>query len=832
MDRLQRMKNMFTLRLIDLTAGIGAGVLGFQRAGFEVVCAVAASETDKSICGKLTDVQNIIVGQADTISPETLPEADVIAARLPGLSPSRAGKRMRDEKEYNSRALEKVLLEKKPAAFVLESAARMLTGNRLRETVGSLGDEVLRRYYIQCQIFDESKYSGFPVSGKEAFIVGIRSDLLRDDFYFPAGDAGERRVFLEKEEMVDGWYRQIRRTPDIPVKQGHYYVRRVRDFSETDKIITSFLQEMYLADGLGFRRFTHNECAVLKGITGYDFNRCSNRYETYRKISRSSNAFVVQAVARGLRAYFEPDGVQAVHAVPPVKQGETEKQDGTEKKSGKKKGKKADPAPVNDILYPMLTLEKLSVENLKGIRNLQMSFEKNLTAIMGVNGCGKSTIIHALACVFKPYRSGENYKFSFFFTPNPDSSWKNSKFSITYRDERTGAEATREYRKNQDRWAPRYDARPVKDVYYIGIDSCVPDIERESQTSFIDYQTSAASDRNAGKIVEVAAYILNKDYDQLNYHRTKKKQLLGVHTAHDLKYSSLSMGAGEQRVLKILQTVYAASSYSMILIDEIDLLLHVTALKRMTEHLARVARRKNLQIIFTTHSMEMSRLQDYVDIRYLDPLPEKTMVYDRITADIVYELSNEVKQDIRIFVEDILAETIVNIVAADLDMSRHIKIIKTGAARNGITLASGLVLQQADTDNVLVLLDGDVYRTEREKKAEIEKVLSGTEKDHGEKVEKAAGMIRQLGLPEGVKPEKYIFDMLVEMDDQNELTRLARKQKAVSDSHEWIDSLVKRMGKSEEIVLYQIISLVSEHERWGNYVEEVREWLRERRRGD
>lgn len=60
---------MEKLRFIDLTAGIGAGALGFQKAGFEVVCAVVASETDKSICGNLADVQNIIVGKTDTIDP-------------------------------------------------------------------------------------------------------------------------------------------------------------------------------------------------------------------------------------------------------------------------------------------------------------------------------------------------------------------------------------------------------------------------------------------------------------------------------------------------------------------------------------------------------------------------------------------------------------------------------------------------------------------------------------------------------------------------------------------------------------------------------------------
>lgn len=42
--------------------------------------------------------------------------------------------------------------------------------------------------------------------------------------------------------------------------------------------------------------------------------------------------------------------------------------------------------------------------------------------------------------------------------------------------------------------------------------------------------------------------------------------------------------------------------------------------------------------------------------------------------------------------------------------------------------------------------------------------------------------------------------------------------------NEWIDRLVTRMGKSEEIILYKIVHMVSEHEKWGNYVRRLREY--------
>lgn len=78
----------------------------------------------------------------------------------------------------------------------------------------------------------------------------------------------------------------------------------------------------------------------------------------------------------------------------------------------------------------------LSITKLKGILSLdEIRFdEKPLTAILGPNGCGKSTILHALACCYKPPAGSDqqNWRFRDFFTPTTDATWVGSSLKMVH----------------------------------------------------------------------------------------------------------------------------------------------------------------------------------------------------------------------------------------------------------------------------------------------------------------------------------------------------------------------------------------------------------------
>ncbi len=479
-------------------------------------------------------------------------------------------------------------------------------------------------------------------------------------------------------------------------------------------------------------------------------------------------------------------------------------------------------------------LRRLEIKKLKGLIDVNITFANTLTAIMGVNGSGKTTILHALACMYQKERYGEEYKFSNFFVPNPDSQWAGSELRAVYwQGEMTKAGKrrlrTKIFTKKRDRWAD-YSARPKRDVFYLGIDTCLPEIERKKQNAFVSYQTQLRDDRTSKKVINKAAYILEKSYKSLLEHTVKNKRLSGVELSDGLKYSALSMGTGEQRVIKILNTIFNAQNCSLILIDEIDLLLHVNAFKKLLFIINEEAKRKKLQVIFTTHALMIKEF-NFVEIRYIENTPTKTLVYTDINTGMIYSMTGVESRGIKVYVEDAFAQAIVKKIAKELNILKKITVHLFGSAQNAFTLAASIILKNESRENVLIVLDGDKYISSDEKKTQIQKALSGTEKDIDTRWNQALSLISQFSLPNNCRhPENFVHNLLIDEDqDTNEFVILAREIRVVDDKHSFINDIVERLGDSYDVLVDNILSIVSETDEWANFTINIRNWLRERR---
>lgn len=481
-------------------------------------------------------------------------------------------------------------------------------------------------------------------------------------------------------------------------------------------------------------------------------------------------------------------------------------------------------------------LHKLEVKNLKNLKNLEIDFDGSpITAILGPNGNGKSTILHALACSFEPNDKGENYKFSNFFLPNTDALWNGSSMKIThsFRDDKIFHEKViKEYVKTEVRWTPRYASRPKRDVFYIGIDKCVPMIESEKKQAKINYSTKEVNEEVVNAVLEKASFILNKKYSKFNKHIASGKEFIGVEV-NDLKYSAISMSAGEQKVFFILEKVFRAKSCSLILIDELDLLLHDEAMKKLIEVIYERLNEKNIQLVFTTHRESVLELSEKINIRHILSKGDKSYCFNETKPDAIRRLTGIQPKPLEIFVEDDLASAIVMQVAVGLRVNKYISIQKYGAAINCFTMVGGLLLSGEECESSLFLIDGDVYKTQEEKEERLKKVITGHDENAVSTRKKALVIISQFNLPDNANPERFIYDLIcslsvTENEASNEILDTAKEIVVVDNNHRYINGIIQRLGFDRLVGLSKIIELASTSDKWADYVKPVHLWLQEK----
>ena len=469
-------------------------------------------------------------------------------------------------------------------------------------------------------------------------------------------------------------------------------------------------------------------------------------------------------------------------------------------------------------------LNKVHFYKLKGLNGLNISFgNKRVTALFGVNGCGKSTILHALACLYRPCTVyGEQNYFTRFFKRENKVTWSDSNLVADFTID--GKDKSIKYKKGE-RWTPRMNKRPQRDVVYIGIDSCVPDIEQASLTISNYNMGSEESLSSEEKIIPSASKIMNYVYSGYKKVTFGKKKYKRVSKNNKIYYSSLAMGAGEQRLFTILETLYSMQPYSMLLIDELDLTLHTSALNKLVDEMIDVANKRNMQIVFTTHREELASRED-INIRHIwNDSDGNSHVLDRTTPDCLQRLTGgKIEQQLEIYVEDDLAESITREVLREKCLLPYTHLVRFGAVENAFVVAAGLEIQGADLENKIILMDGDRYLTQEERDQQMKKYYSGTENDKEERRKRALSLIKQYNIPVGEQPEHFLWEKL-KATDNNSLVGYAKEIVGVEDKHSYLYDVQRRSGEERGDFLFQLTTILAKQAFWSEYVKELSDWL-------
>lgn len=131
------------------------------------------------------------------------------------------------------------------------------------------------------------------------------------------------------------------------------------------------------------------------------------------------------------------------------------------------------------------------------------------------------------------------------------------------------------------------------------------------------------------------------------------RQFFASQSGEGNSYSEFHFGAGEASIIRIVQRVEEADRGALILIEEIENGLHPVATRLLVDYLIDVAKRKAVQIIFTTHSdAAIAGLPDDAIWACVDG----QLSQGRLQVSALRALTGEVEVGAALFVEDSFSE--------------------------------------------------------------------------------------------------------------------------------------------------------------------------------
>ncbi len=421
-------------------------------------------------------------------------------------------------------------------------------------------------------------------------------------------------------------------------------------------------------------------------------------------------------------------------------------------------------------------LQQLHIDRLRGLENIELSFcdnpnetnvlgvnKKYITGIFGKNGSGKTTLLQTILCLYRPkyHKVGNEEKvfagatwltrMSRFFKHIDGVLWGESQFYAIYEhdllkgDTRTFVTKKVPFSKSitgKKDWKPQQPQKFNRDIFYVPIQTSVPDIEFIAKDkSNVSYRFTPNSQLSPS-ILQAASAITNIDYQLVEVGTTAgfhsyrvTKQINGV----SVRYHSFNMGAGEQRLFRILDILYNAPKYSLIAIDELDMTLHSAALRKLIDVIDVKAQEKKFQVFFTSHRpelMDMPQVHSY----YIMHRGDQTLCLDNPTADCYEELSGEQNKPFVIYLEDKFSKAITSKVLSDLNLIQRSNIMSVGTYHNCIVMLYAAITQvheneiksnPVDADvraaniikDYVAILDGDISPAILQ--SEINKVITG-----------------------------------------------------------------------------------------------------------
>ena len=255
-------------------------------------------------------------------------------------------------------------------------------------------------------------------------------------------------------------------------------------------------------------------------------------------------------------------------------------------------------------------LRRLRLQGIRGIDDLTVEITYPVTVIAGENASGKSTLLFAAACAYRVPGAGrrEFVPSSLFpaYRPKTGRRGDEQKEIILDYDYST----PEGYRSMRWRYSSGWNrsffrrpqaSQPIRAVYMSTLANLTHPSEVRSILSRSRPGTEPSETPLTASQIEFAQELLPFRYGEVVDLSLGNRSLLYAVQEGGPQYSELQMAAGERAIFRLSQAL-AQLDDALVLIDEVEVGLHPWIQQLLMLQLQRLALRRGLQILVTTHS--------------------------------------------------------------------------------------------------------------------------------------------------------------------------------------------------------------------------------------
>lgn len=400
------------------------------------------------------------------------------------------------------------------------------------------------------------------------------------------------------------------------------------------------------------------------------------------------------------------------------------------------------------------------------IPRTRINFEFPMTVLIGKNGSGKSSTLHALFGAPQGYtcsdfwfstdvdpiaESGDRNRYFYEYVENKDSDIKEvmklrmKRGSETKKEDLDYWETSRPLMKDGMLQSKRNS--PVnKDVIYLDFRAEVSAFDKifhfskenlDERKNLLRQRSKylkrlfngepmkfkGTQDNKVGNLeilsentVKCIGKILNKEYTDIRVAEHKLYRNMGtsvyMKNKYEMGYSEANAGSGEIAVVQLVRRIERARDYSLVLLDEPEVSLHPGAQENLKEYLLEAIKTKKLQVVISTHSptlikgLPSSAIKLFKTNEYGKFYVQENINYEEAFFDIENRVSNKKM----IFCEDYAAQKLVEKVLMYINKEQYFDVVYYHGGEKTLVnhYMTPIALNRYLSQKIYLMLDGDM----------------------------------------------------------------------------------------------------------------------------